>query len=71
MYHSSKKCSTAYVGHSFRLAPNTRVTYRSVPPSIWIYPYFMGINEILLVKSAELRIFKHPIPPLFMHVHSV
>ena len=32
---------------------------------------FTEINEILQVKSAELRIFKHPAPPLFMHVHSV
>ena len=32
---------------------------------------FTEINEILRVKSAELRIFKHPAPPLFMHVHSV
>ena len=32
---------------------------------------FTEINEILRMKSAELRIFKHPAPPLFMHVHSV
>ena len=29
------------------------------------------INEILRVKSAGLRIFKHPAPPLFMHVHNI
>ena len=30
---------------------------------------FTEMNEILRVKSAELRIFTHPAPLLLMHVH--
>ena len=40
-----------------------------VPPSVRIFPYtFTEMHELLRMKNAELRIWKHPAPPLFMHV---
>ena len=39
--------------------------------SIGIASKYMDLSIILRVKSAELRIFKHPAPPLFMHIHSL
>ena len=52
--------------------PLSKEEESTVPPSIRIrISNFMEINEILQVKSAELQIFKYPVPPLFMHVHSV